>query len=195
MYIKYRVKGDRMYNENRKTIILIILGIVIVSISIAYAALASNINISGTVNAPSVDWDIHFINFSSLSTPSTTTSGETNTGEIKSVSTSGTSIDSLKVELKKPGDSIIYTFDIKNFGNIDAKLTTFNSNITCSNNCSHATYSVTCLDSSKNQFEQNDILHANETVNCTLNLKYNDNANIDDDVNTNITANWNFSQN
>ncbi|MBQ9024064.1 MAG: hypothetical protein IJ105_02445 [Bacilli bacterium] len=184
-----------MYNDNRKTVILILLGIVIVSISIAYASLATNLNIGGTISSPSANWDIHFINFSSSSTPANTTSGQTNTGEIKSVSTSGTSINNLKAELKKPGDSIVYTFDIKNFGNIDAKLTSFNSNITCGNDCSHANFLISCLDSNSNLFQENNILHANETINCTLSLKFNDDASISDDVSANISANWIFSQN
>lgn len=185
-----------MYSENRKTLILVILGVIIVSMSIAYASLASNLTIAGTVDAPSASWDIHFLNFSSSSTPVNTTLGETNTGEIKSVSTSATSIDSLKAELKKPGDSIVYTFDIKNFGNIRAKLDSFTSNITCSNsNCSHATYSVICLDSSRNEFVQNQNLEPNAVLNCTLTLKFKDDASIEDDVSANISANWSFSQN
>lgn len=184
-----------MYNENKKTLILIILGIVIVSISIAYASLATNLSIGGTVNAPNVDWDIHFLNFSSSSTPSNTTSGETNTGQIVSVQTSNTSIENLKAELKKPGDSIVYTFDIKNFGNIDAKLDSAPISITCSNgNCNHATYTVVCLNSSRNTVNIGDELAANETFNCTLTLKFNDNAEISDDVSASVSADWNFSQ-
>ena len=93
-----------MYNENRKTLIIIILGILIVSISIAYASLATNLNINGTVDAPSVNWDIHFLNFSESSKPALTTSGETNTGTIVSVDTSNTSINNLKAELKKANE-------------------------------------------------------------------------------------------
>ena len=185
-----------MFNENKKTIILIALGFIIVSISIAYAALATNLQIGGLANTPSVDWDIHFINFSTSSTPANTTLGETNTGEIKSVTTSGTLIDNLKAELKKPGDSVVYTFDIKNFGSISGKLDSFRSNITCqNNNCSHATYSVVCLDSSKNTFTENQTLAPNAIINCTLTLKFNDDAVIEDDVSATISADWHFSQN
>ena len=185
-----------MYNDSRKTMFLIMLGIIIVSISIAYAALATNLSIAGTINAPSASWDIHFINFSSASTPEHTTSGQTNTGQVVSVSTTATSIDSLKAELKKPGDSIVYTFDIKNFGNIPAKLDTFTSNLTCSSgNCNHATFSIQCLDSSSNVFQANQILAPNAVLNCTLNLKFNDNAVISDDVSASLNASWVFSQN
>lgn len=179
-----------MYNENRKTLILLLLGIIIVSISIAYASLATSLNIGGTVNAPSVNWDVHFINFS------TQTPASGNTGQIISVDTSNTSIERLKAELKKPGDSITYNFDIKNFGNIDAKLTSFTSNITCSTgNCNHATYTVTCLDSSNNTFTQNQVLAPNAVINCSLYLKYKNDANISDDVSATVSANWTFSQN
>ena len=185
-----------MYNDRKKTLLLIALGFVIVFISIAYAALATNLSIGGTANTPSVDWDIHFLNFSSSSTPVNTTLGETNTGEIKSVTTSGTSITGLKAELKKPGDSIVYTFDIKNFGSISANLDSFSTNITCqNNNCNHATYSVVCLDSSNNTFTQNETLNPNAVLNCTLTLKFKDDATIEDDVSADISANWSFSQN
>ena len=181
---------------NNKNVVLAVLGVILLGMTIAYASLQTNLNIGGTVNSPSANWDIHFINFSSASTPETTTSGETNTGEIKSVTTNATSIDSLKAELKKPGDSIVYTFDIKNFGNIRAKLNSATNSITCSNgNCNHATYSVVCLDSSKNVFQTNQNLEPNAVLNCTLTLKFNDNATIADDVSATINANWNFSQN
>lgn len=179
-----------MYNENRKTIVLLLLGIIIVSISIAYASLATSLTINGTVNSPSVNWDIHFVNFS---TP-TPTGG--NTGSIVSVETSNTKIERLKAELKKPGDSITYNFDIKNFGNIDAKLDSFTKRITCSSgNCDHASYTITCLDSSGNVFQENQVLTADAVINCSLVLKYNNDANISDDVSATVSANWNFSQN
>ena len=168
--------------------------IIIVSISIAYAALATSLSISGTVNSPRVNWDVHFNNFSD-ETPVNISTGVPNTGEIKSVSTSGTAIENLKAELKKPGDLIVYAFDIKNFGSLDAKLNSFTSNITCSTNCNHATYSIVCLNSSNVQIQQNDVLAPNGVYNCTLTLKYKDNATITDDVNASISANWNFSQN
>ena len=188
-----------MYNDNRKTIILIVLGIVIVSISIAYATLATNLNIGGVVNTPSVDWDIHFYDFSSANTPANTTSGEVNTGEIKSVTTSGTAITNLKAEFKKPGDSIVYSFKIKNFGSISAKLNTFTQTVDCSDNtCDNVSYAVECLDSSSNSFVQNSTLAPNQEITCSLTLKFKDNATITrntDDVSASIYANWNFSQN
>ena len=183
-----------MYNDNRKTIILILLGIAIVSISIAYATLQTNLNIGGSVSSPSSSWDIHFINFSSASTPSTTNSGDTNAGRVISVSTSNTSITNLKTEFKKPGDSIVYTFDIKNFGSIPAKLDSHTDNITCSPSCRHADYSILCLKSGV-QINNSDVLSPNEVINCTLTLKYREDANISDDITASISASWNFSQN
>lgn len=178
-----------MYNNKQKTVILILLAFVMISIGIAYASLTTNLRVSGTVDAPSVQWDVHFINFSD-STPSSP-----NTGEIKDITTSNTAITNLTADLKKPGDSIVYSFDIKNFGNIDAKLNSFTSNITCpSNDCSYATYNVQCLNGAT-PITQGFILSKNATVNCSLTVTYKTGVTIQDDAVTSVSANWNFVQN
>lgn len=178
-----------MFNNKQKTVVLILLVFVMISIAIAYSALTTNLNISGTVDAPNVEWDIHFINFSNASPASP------NTGEIKNVTTSNTAITNLTADLKKPGDSIVYAFDIKNFGNIDAKLTSFTKDITCpSNDCSYATYDVQCLNGSST-VTQGFILEKNASINCRLTVTYKTGVTINDDVITNVSANWNFVQN
>ena len=185
-----------MFNEGKKDIILLILGFSIVTISVAYAALSTTLSISGRAGIPQTNWDIHFENFSTSLTPANTLSGATNTGTITSVTTSNTSIDNLRAELKKPGDSIVYSFDIVNNGTIDAKLASFNDSITCAsdNTCSYATYSIECKDSNNNVVNTNFKLDQNSSINCKLSLKYNDNANIDDDVSATLSASWNFIQ-
>ena len=186
-----------MNNNKNKNILLVVLIIGIVSMSVAYAALSTRLNIGGSVISPSVTWDIHFQNFDDTQIPEHTSTGETNTGIIKSVTTGPTSITSLKADLKKPGDTIKYKFDIKNAGTIDAKLNSFNTTINCStpSACSEVVYTVTCLNGSS-AFNQGNILVKNGTLNCELNMTYKANAsNIDDDVVVNATANWNFVQN
>ena len=178
-----------MFNNKQKTVVLILLVFVMVSIAIAYSALYTTLNIGGTVDAPSVQWDVHFINFSD-STPSSP-----NTGEIKNVTTSNTAITNLTADLKKPGDSVVYSFDIKNFGNIDARLTSFTSAITCpSNDCSYATYTVQCLNGAT-PVTQGFVLAKNASINCSLTVTYKTGVTIQDDAVTNVSANWNFVQN
>ena len=185
-----------MFKEKKRNLVLILLIVFLIGITVAYATLSTNLNISGTIGVSQQNWDIHFTNFSTADKPSLTTSGETNTGDIVSVSTSNTSIDSLKAELKKPGDSIVYSFQVKNFGTIPAKLSTFNKSIVCTSdaNCSYATYTVICLDGNNSTVNENYILQPNSQINCKLTLKYKDDANISDDVSATISANWNFTQ-
>ena len=183
-------------NEEKKSILLIVLIVILVSMTIAYAALSTTLSIAGTAQVSQTTWDIHFANFENES-PATTSLGETNTGVLKSVTTNATKIENLKVDLKKPGDKIVYTFDIINSGTVDAKLSLFNKTITCEsdNTCSYATYTVTCLDeNNQNALVQGSYLQKNKSINCTLTIKYNEDASISDDVGADLTADFQFVQ-
>ena len=184
-------------SNKTKNIILIILIVGLVVMTVVYAALSTALRIGGTANISEAKWDIHFANFDDTHIPANAVGGGTNTGVIKSVSTNATAITNLKVDLKKPGDTIKYKFDIVNAGTIDAKLNTFDQTINCSveSACSNVTYSVTCLKGSSS-FTQGGTLPKNSSVNCELNMTYNvDASSIADDVTINATANWNFVQN
>ncbi len=184
-------------SSNKKNIFLVILIIGVLSMSIAFAALSSRLSISGSVGVSETTWDIRFQNFSSSSTPQTTTLGETNTGVLKSVTTNATKITNLKVDLKKPGDIVIYTFDIKNNGSIDARLSTFTQSMTCEvdNLCGYADYLVECRDSNNKVVALGDTLSKNSSYSCSVTIKYNDSYNtLDDDVNASLTADFQFVQ-
>lgn len=184
-------------NSRNKNILLCILIVGIVLMSVAYAILSTNLQINGTANVAATRWDIHFQNFDDTQIPANTINNEPNTGIIKSVTTSATAITNLKADLKKPGDTIRYKFDIKNAGTIDAKLNSFSIDKNCSTSsaCDDVTYTVTCLNGAS-AFVQGNVLAKNGTLNCELNMTYNANAtNIVDDVVVNATADWNFVQN
>jgi len=187
-----------MSSNTKRNLFLIILIVGVLSMTIAFAAFSTTLKIGGSVGISKTTWDIHFSNFSSSSTPETTTLGETNTGVLKSVSTNETQISSLKVDLKKPGDIVVYTFDITNSGTIDAKLSSFINSITCEvdNSCGYADYSVSCLDSSENNVAVNSVLAKGESFNCTVSVKYNDSyTSLSDDVAASLSASWQFIQN
>ena len=180
-----------MFNGKKMNLLVLILAIVVLTISVAYAALQTTLSISGTAGIQNTTWDIHFTNVSDV-----TPSGN-NTGQIVSVTANATSIENLKAELKKPGDYISYDFDIKNFGTIDAKLSSFTKTITCQtgSNCNHATYTITCLDSLNSAVTEGFVLTPNSSISCNLYLKYKDDANISDDIGATISADWVFEQN
>lgn len=162
--------------EHGKSITLAVLGVILLGITIAYAALQTNLNISGSVETTAVEWDIHFTNFTrSNVTGSATgpTAEELTTGGYLN----NTSISHLAISLPKPGDSITYTFKIINNGTIDAKLNTYSAGWTCDTgkDCSHITYNLTCTNSATTQ---NSILYAKndgstDEASCTLTVSRN----------------------
>ena len=179
-----------------KNILIIVLVISLVAITIAYAAFSTRLRISGTASIGQTTWDVAFSSFSTALTPQTTTLNEPNTGEIKSVSTTDTSITNLEVDLKKPGDSIVYSFNIVNDGNIDAELSASSSSKTCTpqSACNDITYTVECRDSSNNVISNGYRIPVNSNITCSLTLLYNTNAQLQDDVTASVTANWSFIQ-
>ena len=153
--------------ENGKNIALAVLGVILLGITIAYAALQTNLNISGTVDAPAISWDVHFANFAKgtvVGSATGPTAAELNTGGY----ITNTSISHLAISLPKPGDSITYTWDIVNAGTINAKLNSYSAGWTCDSgkDCSHITYDLTCTNGGATQ---NSTLAANNgTATCTL---------------------------
>ena len=176
--------------DNKKGMLIAILGVGIVAMTVAFAALSTTLRISGTASVPSTTWNIHFQNWA-LDTASTVTEGgitHQNTAEYPTVaqlsqtlSPNITKVDDLDVTLYQPGDYAKYTFQIINEGSIDASLDTFTHNLTCAsgNDCSHLSYTVECVDSNSNNML---IGHPTLAKNgglayCTLQVKYLDQTN------------------
>lgn len=109
--------------RSRKTR-MIVLGAIIVAVaamSIGFAAMSTTLNIQGTADFNPATWNIRFQN---LSGPSITGSAVELTAPTIS-GTGNTIISTYNVQLTRPGDKVVYTFDISNLGTIDAMLTSF----------------------------------------------------------------------
>lgn len=131
-----RGRANSMKNtrNDRFMMLVALLAVALVgTIGVAVAAFSRDLKIQGTATVKGTSWDIHFENLKDakvISTPSTAK-------EITKPTIDGTTtiISNYKVELKSPGDAVEYTFDVKNAGDIDAKITaiTINtgSNLTC----------------------------------------------------------------
>lgn len=108
--------------DNRKAIyafIALSLILSVTGISIGFAAVSTNLNINGTASVVPATWKIRFTN---LSAPSITGAAEVVNAPIIQ---SDTHIGNYEVKLTKPGDKIVYTFDIANNGTIDAELSSY----------------------------------------------------------------------
>lgn len=99
-----------------QNVVMILLAVAVLGMSIGFAAAAFNqtLNISGNVTANKAVWDVHFTNFSEK----TETGYVTEKGSISS--TDNTSV-TYTVALN-PGEKYGFTVDAKNFGTLEAVL-------------------------------------------------------------------------
>ena len=107
--------------RNVKVISIIALLIALAGVTIAFAAVSKSLTINGTTNMDTAVWDIHFDN---LSEPQVKGTGNVVTPPIFT----GTELKGYSVELSHFEDSVTYTFDIVNAGDVNAKLSSFIKN-------------------------------------------------------------------
>ena len=105
-------------NERTRNIILIVLAVCLIGITVAYATLSQNLNITGVANVDKTSWDIHFTNVLTPKVEGQATGG-------KAVLNSGSTVITISEgTLSAPGDKIIYTFDVINEGDLPAEVET-----------------------------------------------------------------------
>ena len=186
-------------SDRNKNIALIALGVVLIGMTIAYAALQTNLSIGGTASTTAVTWDVHIENWKqdSISTPAPTITAPTITA---------TSITNLGVSLDKPGQSVVYSFDIVNKGTIDAKLAAKTGGFTCTQTgqdaCANISYNLNC--GAGAQTANTDVLvKSTGTAHCLLTISRKE-ATVSQDANQKYTdtgsdgtfeATWQYVQN
>ena len=109
--------------DGRKTLyyfVALSLLLSVIGITVGFASMSSDLKINGAANVVPASWKIKFDN---LSNPTIT--GEASVVTAPQIQ-SDTHIGDYEVKLTKPGDMIVYTFDITNDGTIDAELSTHN---------------------------------------------------------------------
>lgn len=120
-------------NNKVQNVLLGVLAIGLIGITVAYAALTQQLKIEGTAKVASSKWDVHFGIVSAGNAQGYATAGTlAKTGETTIAGDIGT--------LKAPGDSITYTFDIENAGDINAIIDTVTGGQSFT--CTSATKSV-----------------------------------------------------
>lgn len=168
-------------DRNGRVIAIAALLLSVIGISIGYSAMSTKLNINGTATMNTAKWSIKLAN---LSDPVV----EGNAEVLAAPQLSDTSIQTYKVKLTKPGDSVTYTFDVINGSdNMNAILGTFakpnpvctglgeNSETDASTVCSNLVYTLKYADS-KTEVKQNDTLDAKETKKMILTIGYDGNT-------------------
>ena len=107
-----------MSNEKLKNVVLVVLAICLIGITVAYATLSQNLDISGVAKVGKTSWNIHF---TKVLTPKTEGYAEGGKATLNSDSTVLTVSEGI---LKVPGDTITYVFDVINEGDLDAEVET-----------------------------------------------------------------------
>lgn len=108
--------------ENKKTLysfVALSLVLSVIGISVGFAAMSTELNLNGSASVVPATWKIKFNN---LSSPAITGAATVVTAP---TITSDTHIGNYEVQLSKPGDEVVYTFDVVNDGSIDAELSTY----------------------------------------------------------------------
>lgn len=179
-----------MEKERRiKVLSVVALVVAVLGLTVAFAALSTTLTINGTASVDAATWDIHFENLSE----GKTTGGAVVNQEPSISGEKSTIIGDYDVTITKPGDSVSFTFDVKNAGTIDASLSELTKALTptCTSNsavdedesivCDGLTYTLTYTDN-ETPVAKSDTLNQGETKNLTLKLAYDSDQVPSDDV-------------
>ena len=190
-----------MSNDKFKNAILIILAVCLIGITVAYATLSQNLDISGVAKVGKTSWNIHF---TKVLTPKAEGYAEGGKATLNSDSTVLTVSEGV---LKVPGDTITYVFDVINEGDLDAEvetvLTTIDSCKASDNTtdvtmyCDKIKYDLVYQDT-KEEVKKNDQLLKGESKTLNLVITYDKDKELTSLPNTeivldNITSTINYT--
>ena len=166
------------WSEKTRNIILIVLAVCLIGITVAYATLSQNLNISGVAKVGKTSWNIHF---TKVLTPKAEGYAEGGKATLNSDSTVLTVSEGI---LKVPGDTITYVFDVINEGDLDAEVETVLTTIdSCKANddttdvtmyCDKIKYDLVYQDT-KEAVKKNDQLLKGESKTLNLIITYDKN--------------------
>ena len=161
-------------NERTRNIILIVLAVCLIGITVAYATLSQNLNISGVANVDKTSWNIHFTNVLTPKVEGQATGG-------KAVLSSGNTVITISEgTLSAPGDKITYTFDVINEGDLPAEVETTLTQMEECKSENGTDVSMFCnkiglelvYEDTKNKVQKSDRLLSGETKTLNLIITY-----------------------
>lgn len=176
--------------RKRKDSICFFLIVLLLTISLGYALLSTDLTITGTSSLKGNSWDIHFENLK-VSQGSVSLS----TGDSAAVinPTTKTSV-SYTITLSKPGDFYEFTVDAVNAGSIDGMVDTVSSkmnNVEITTLPAYLDYSVTYSDDV--EIEQDHLLSADSTETYKVRVDFKKDISQSDLPTTNQTFAFSFS--
>ena len=187
-------------NERTRNIILIVLAVCLIGITVAYATLSQNLNISGVANVDKTSWNIHFTNVQTPKVDGQATGGKAVLNDGKTVLTI------LEGTLSAPGDKITYIFDVVNEGDLSAEVeTTLTTMKSCASEdgsdvsifCNKIGLDLVYADT-KEKVQKSDRLFSGETKTLNLIITYDKDKELTNLPNTeivldNITSTINYT--
>ena len=96
---------------------IVALMLAVIGISVGFAAMSTQLQITGTAKVVPAKWEVKF-------TGQTFSNNSTSASEGKTPSLTDTLFSNYEIVLTKPGDKGTYTVNVKNNGDIDAKIST-----------------------------------------------------------------------
>ena len=171
-------------NNKIQNILLGVLAVGLIGITVAYASLSQNLTINGTAKVAAATWDVHFEGMNAG-----TATGYATLPTTGKLAASGTSVSGNIGTLKAPGDTITYTFNVKNAGSINAKISSITApKLTCApvasggsqavanNVCANLTYTIEYTSESPKTIAVGNTLTSGASKNITLKIVNSSNA-------------------
>lgn len=167
-----------------QNIVLGTLTVCLISLTVIYAVLTQKLDINTNANSKSSTWDIHFEGMNAG-----TATGYATLPTTGKLAASGTSVSGNIGTLKAPGDTITYTFNVKNAGSINAKISSITApKLTCApvasggsqavanNVCANLTYTIEYTSESPKTIAVGNTLTSGASKNITLKIVNSSNA-------------------
>ena len=168
--------------KNKKRVLILGILLLVIGFGIGYAYLNTTLNISGTTNVDSNNWEIYLDNVQVK-----TGSVEAETPEIDNDLTTV----SFNVHLEQPGDFYEFTVDAVNAGTIDAMIDSFHKKINGNTTIpDYINYTVVYADDF--EIEKKHLLATSQTETYKVRVEYKKNINASDLPNTNQSLNVSF---
>lgn len=146
-----------------RTFAIIAIFIAIIGLSIGYANLSETLRINSKTTLEGSTWLVEFEN---LGTPTLNGSAA-----VVTPATLTATLISVDVSLTKPGDSVVYTFDVANNGTIDAKLSALPT-ITGLDEATALNVEYSLSYANNDALNVDDALDANDTKSLKLTISY-----------------------
>ncbi len=101
--------------NKRLSVLVVILCFMLLSLGVAFALLSTTLNIEGVAAVESASWDVHF-DYSNNS------GGPINGGMVEGIEYGELALTGFDITLTKPGDGMVYNFEVVNEGTIPAAI-------------------------------------------------------------------------